>query len=34
VAGVYGSVTAVPRILFVQAAPAALALVFVLLARA
>jgi putative membrane protein len=33
VAGVYGAMTATPRILFVQAAPAALALVFVLLAR-
>ncbi len=34
VAGVYGAATATPRILFVQAAPAALALVFVLLTRA
>jgi putative membrane protein len=34
VAGVYGAVTAVPRILFVQAAPAALALIFTLFARA
>ncbi len=33
VAGVYGAATATPRILFVQAAPAALALVFVLLTR-
>jgi putative membrane protein len=33
VAGVYGAATTIPRILFVQAAPAALALVFVLLSK-
>ncbi len=33
VAGVYGSVTAVRRILFIQALPAALALLFVLISR-
>jgi putative membrane protein len=33
VAGVYGSVTAVRRILFIQAIPAALALLFVLISR-
>jgi putative membrane protein len=33
VAGVYGSVTAVRRILFIQALPAALALFFVFLSR-
>jgi putative membrane protein len=33
VAGVYGSVTAVRRILFIQALPAALALLFVLLSQ-
>jgi putative membrane protein len=33
VAGVYGSLTAVRRILFIQALPAALALLFVLLSR-
>jgi putative membrane protein len=33
VAGVYGSVTAVRRILFIQALPAALALLFVFLSR-
>jgi putative membrane protein len=34
VAGVYGAATVTPRILFVQAAPAALALLFTFLARA
>jgi putative membrane protein len=33
VAGVYGSLTAVRRILFIQALPAALALLFVVLSR-
>ena len=33
VAGVYGSVTAMRRILFIQALPAALALLFVVLSR-